>query len=412
MAIASVWATVNGLDYEMEYSVSAEGYQVQLPAPERERLSPDKNSYYPVLIRIEDMAGNVTMRTVTDATLGRDLMLVVKEQSVFPLKFILADSAGRELGYVNASKQLDIEIGGSNDFELIVSYNNWSEEMYGMGNRLFVPGTEYGGLIEDRKTSTKKNTISLLGYTWRGLLSQKIIEPPEGLAYLTVSGEANRVMASVLGDRFGTLFEVDTDSSGFDVNYRFNRYTDLLSGFDKMLASVGAKLKIYYKQGEGQQPGSVHLAAVPIADWSEQLEYSQDNKVDFTTRDYKRGINHLICLGNGELEERMVRHLYLQGDGSIGTQPYYTGPNDRTAVYDYSSAEDEESLLEGGRQELAELADYQKIEIDIGDIDIELGDIVGGRDRITGLTLKQPITRKILKFTGNKETIQYKVGGE
>lgn len=284
--------------------------------------------------------------------------------------------------------------------------------MYGIGNRLYAPGTEYGGLIEERKTSTKNDTVELLGYTWRGLLSQKVIEPPAGLAYLTVSGEANRVIANVLGDRFGTLFEVDTSDSGFEVNYQFDRYTDLLSGLDKMLATVGAKLQIAYQQGDVGSLGHVRLAAVPIVDWSDQLEYGQDNRVDFTTRDNQRGINHLICLGRGELADRLVIHLYLQPDGSIVDTIYYTGVEERTAVFDFSSAEDADTLRKQGVKRLKELKNSQEIKMSLTDIDMELGDVIGGRDRITGLILKQPVTKKTLNISGNKETIQYKVGGE
>ena len=223
MAVASVQVRINGISYNLQHNLSDNRYELQLLAPVRELRDAQKYSYYPVAVYITDDAGNVTMKTITDAILGEDMMLIVREQSVFPLKFILANSGGKELGFVNASKELDIEVGGENDFQLTISYRDWSQEMYGIGNRLYAPGTEYGGLIEERKTSTKNDTVELLGYTWRGLLSQKVIEPPAGLAYLTVSGEANRVIANVLGDRFGTLFEVDTSDSGFEVNYQFDR---------------------------------------------------------------------------------------------------------------------------------------------------------------------------------------------
>ena len=93
------------------------------------------------------------------------------------------------------------------------------------------------------------------------------------------------------------------------------------------------------QQGDVGSLGHVRLAAVPIVDWSDQLEYGQDNRVDFTTRDNQRGINHLICLGRGELADRLVIHLYLQPDGSIVDTIYYTGVEERTAVFDFSSAE-------------------------------------------------------------------------
>ncbi len=412
MAVASVQVSIHGTAYYMQYDPDGKQYKARLLSPVRTVRDTQKYSYYPVAVYITDEAGNVTIKTVTDAVLGDDLMLIVREQSIFPLKFILADPNGKELGFVNASKELDIEVGGENDFQLTVSYKDWSQEMYGIGNRLYAPDTEYGGLIEERKTSTKNDTIELLGYTWRGLLSQKVIEPPPGLAYLTVSGEANHVIASVVGDCFGSLFEVDTADSGLEINYQFDRYTDLLSGLDKMLATVGAKLQVIYKQSNGASSGHVQLGAVPVIDWSDKLEYGQDSLINFTTRDNRRGINHLICLGRGELAARLVIHLYMQPDDTISDTPYYTGAEDRTAVFDFSSAEDAETLRKQGVKRLKELKNSQEIKMSLTDIDMELGDVIGGRDRITGLILKQPVTKKTLNISGNKETIQYKVGGD
>ena len=149
-----------------------------------------------------------------------------------------------------------------------------------------------------------------------------------------------------------------------------------------------------------------------MTDYSAEIEYSQDNKIDLTIRDNRRGINHLICLGTGELTERMVRHLYVQEDSSIGTEQYYAGLDERTAVYDYPNAEDENELLESGKEELKELASYQKLEMSVQDLDLNIGDIVAGRDRVTGAYLRQPIINKVLKIKNGKESISYKVKGE
>ena len=46
------------------------------------------------------------------------------------------------------------------------------------------------------------------------------------------------------------------------------------------------------------------------------------------------------------------------------------------------------------------------------DIGLELGDIVAGRDRETGIFLKRPVSRRIIKTDGLTETITYEVEGE
>lgn len=72
-------------------------------------------------------------------------------------------------------------------------------------------------------------------------------------------------------------------------------------------------------------PFRVLVSAVKASNYSEELQYDGDDNINVTVRDYGRGINHLICLGAGELAERTVIHLYAQLDGSIGTKQYYKG---------------------------------------------------------------------------------------
>ncbi|SHI42423.1 Gp37-like protein [Parasporobacterium paucivorans] len=322
------------------------------------------------------------------------------------MDFIIATDKKVELGYLNMSKTLDIDLGNTNDFELTLDLDDWGLNSYTYGYLLYANGTEYGGIIEDIKVNTQDNTIKLKGYTWRGLLVQKIIEPPAGIAYKTVSGDANTVMASLIGSVFDGLIIADTELSGFTVNYQFDRYTTMLAGLEKMLASVGARLNIYFDVTDML----VHLGAVAIMDYSDTLEYSQDHQIDFLTRDYRCGINHLICLGSGELTAREVVHLYLQADGTIGSLKYYSGLAERVAVFDYPNAEDMASLTEAGLDRFAELLNYQSLQMTIGEISANIGDLVGGRERITGLSMVKPIKQKILKISGNTEKIEFKVG--
>ena len=46
------------------------------------------------------------------------------------------------------------------------------------------------------------------------------------------------------------------------------------------------------------------------------------------------------------------------------------------------------------------------------DLDLDIGDIVAGRDQVTGMYLAKPIINKVLKIKNGKETITYKVKGE
>lgn len=324
-------------------------------------------------------------------------------------EMIIADKAGREKGFLTESADLDIEIGGNNDFELKFPLSDYNSLEYTFGDKIYIIGTEYGGIIADCETSTREDSITLHGYTWRGLLARRVIEPPEGSSYLSVSGEANEIIRQIADKWFDGQLKGDSSDSGFRIeNYNFERYTDGLSGLTDMLKSAGARLEIEYRQSEIS--GYVLLKAVPIYDYSKDVEYSNDHKVDFTTKDYRMGTNHLICLGKGETKDQLVVHLYVDKSGSISTEKYFTGMDENTEVYESSSEEDREKLIQSGTEKLLELKDYVELEMSVQDIEVDVGDIVGGRERTTGLYMKQPVTNKILKLDNDGYSIEYKVG--
>ena len=64
--------------------------------------------------------------------------------------------------------------------------------------------------------------------------------------------------------------------------------------------------------------GYVTVRAAQIKDYSKDLEYSQEDGIHVTVRDNRNGVNHLVCAGRGENQDRIVLHLYVQKDGTIG----------------------------------------------------------------------------------------------
>ena len=331
------------------------------------------------------------------------------------MDFIITDGNRLELGYLSSSAEIDLDLSyeadnkeGVNDSELTVE-----DDQIEYGYYIFCQGTEYGGRILDLKRKTSSTSKTWYFDTWRRMLGQSIIEPPEGEAYHVIeSMDANTMLKGLFSGRFGNFFTVPDYLSGIEVSGQFDRYTTLLDGVTKLLKAHGAKIKILAVQGGPGDAFHVQVEAVPVVDYSEEIEYSQDNRVNLTLRDNRRGINHLICLGSGELTERMVRHLYVQEDGSIGNTQYYFGIDERVATHDYPNAEDENELLESGKEKLESLRNYKKLDMSVDDLDLNIGDIVGGRDRETGLYLAKPVANKVLKIKKGKETITYKVKGD
>ena len=268
-------------------------------------------------------------------------------------------------------------------------------------------------LLGKIKSSTKEQNIFVYGSTFRGILAKKIIEPARGEDYRTVSGELNEVLRELVEEcALSSLFSVPTVDTEVLVTFQFDRYCTLLDGIEKMLNREGYRLDIRYIKNNVD--AYVRLQAVPQVDYSGRKEFSQDGGLSFVATNDQGGVNHLICLGKGELKDRIVKHLYVQKNGSIGGQQYYTGIEENTETYDYSSAEEPE-LTEKGTERLKERMNSKKFEVDIEDdieIDMQIGDIVGGRDYITGIHVKKPIVGKIYTCKNGIENTEYKIEGD
>lgn len=325
------------------------------------------------------------------------------------MEFIICSAEKMELGRVPDSVSVDFDIGETDDVEITSERGLLDFGMY-----LICPGTEYGALIEEMDTWTNDTEEKWMGNAFRRFLQEFIIEPPAGQDYKTVSGDAHDVMRQILGNAFDGMFTVPEEPSGIDVGiYRFERYTDALSGFTKMLQRKNARINIEIRQGGPNEPFFVVLSAVPIQNLSSEIEYSQDSKIAINLKESRRGINHLICLGKGELKERQVVHLYAQLDGSIlQDKPYYRGLQERTAIYDYNNAESLQDLTEKGMEQLRELMGTKSMSMSIQEMDLQIGDIIAGRNYDTGLYLQKPVVQKIVKMENATMSIDYKVEGE
>lgn len=313
------------------------------------------------------------------------------------MDIVRADSSRTELGLLNKIK-IDIDIGIDNDFEIQASTAN---NCLNVGDYFYIEGSEYGGVVRDITVDTRNKQIKYNGATFRGLLDERIIEPLSGDAYRTVSGTSASIMNELLAEcDLDYIFIADTSASVGITSFQFNRYCSLLDGLNKMLKSVGCRLSISY------QDGMCYLGAVDIVDHSDSMEFSEDGNVTFIITK-KTPPTHMLCLGGGELEVRTVVNLYLQADGSIGTAEHYTGRDKITYLYDFVSSDDLET---DGREKFAELLEPEEMEMNIEDIDVELYDIVGGREYITDTYLSREVTQKIVVIENDRTVISYKVG--
>jgi len=296
----------------------------------------------------------------------------------------------------------DLSFGASeNDFEMTLGAN---EPVLSDGSFAYIEGTEYGGVVDGVKVGTNSNTVTYKGRTWHGLLNSKVIQPDSGADYFIVSGDANEILALLI-DRLGLseLFVAAEEISGINISkHQFHRYCKGYDGIRDMLESKGAKLKIEWVNR------AVQLSAVPVVDYTDSP--ADSDTASLNVEKYSQKVNHLICLGKGELAEREVIHLYADQLGNIGDEQYYFGLDEITDTYENTNSED---LRKDGTAQFKTLRNNDKAEFSLlsaNAIPYDIGDIVGASEIRTGITVTNIVTQKIIKIKNGVISTEYKTG--
>ena len=328
------------------------------------------------------------------------------------MDLIHADGNFNELGVVDFVRydgviSLEPEVEG-NDWEVEILAEDFSRYGFALGHYLYFPGTEWGGRLEKITHISKTRTVRLGGVTWRGMLSRRVILPPSGQSHLDLrESDIYPVMRSLVAG-FGGLFTAPSGNAGLLCGQKF-RYQNVLEGILDMLDPLGLRLVI------SLNPDSRHvlLSSAPVVDRSAEIEFSGDYDFSYTSTLCQAVYNHVIALGRGEQENRLVKHVWLLPNGSMTTNSNAagipSGAQERAMVYDYSSAEDEKELIKGVKKQLKEHGAQNGIEIsfDSDDLDLPLGDRVGLRDRVTGMSDIRTVTGKLLTVSADGISLRY-----
>ena len=307
-----------------------------------------------------------------------------------------------DLGILGAYA-FDLSFGASeNDFEINLGADEAALEY---GAFIYIEGTEYGGIVDGVKADTHGDTVTYTGRTWHGILDSKVIQPDPGEDYLVVSGDANDILRMLIA-RLGLsgLFTAAKAPSGISIHkYQYPRYCKGYEGIRAMLAKNGAKLKIALQNREAV------LSAEPITDYT---DYPVDRDIaSLTVQQRRNKVNHLICLGKGDLAEREVIHLYVDQFGRIGDTQFYTGLAEIVDTYDNSNTDD---LKKDGIKRMTELQSIDKADISLSEtagLSYDIGDIVGATEYKSGIRVTEKVAQKIVKINNGVIRTEYKTGG-
>lgn len=309
------------------------------------------------------------------------------------MEFYRIDKEHRLLGAIIA-KRFDFAEGDESDtFTLTLPFESNIDQRLDKGWYADVPGTEYGGRIIDVQSDQPIGEIAYIGRTWGGLLNDRIIEPSAGQSHYRIQGEAHAAIANLIQHiGLGELFEVEIAYSEFTLDHSV-RYEPAFDAIREALWRVGARLRKVYDYAKKR----VKLSVVPVNTASDRAYSSTSDSVCIT--DYTP-YNHLVCLGIGELEERIVLHLYADAQGNVSKTQTLFGLEERAMKYDYSAA-DADTLESEGTRALKELQVFTTVDATVND-DAEdlyaLDDQIRSFDSVHNRFVSARIVKKIAQM--------------
>jgi hypothetical protein len=315
------------------------------------------------------------------------------------------DSSWEDLGVLPVVSS-DWAYGSSeNDFELVLS----SDVIPDFNSLVYVEGTEIGGMVRGAQASSDSDSVRIYGDTWTGVMDSKVIGPDSGSDYLVLSGDVRDIVETLVS-RAGLddLFTVKAYKPGVTTTHTFKgtrsdasqqdagRYMTCWAAIWQLLVENECKLMLSWDASSRK--------VIVTVDKASDLTDDEFQGVCTVTVKKTLPVNHLVCLGSGELSERSVEHVYLDSDGNASTTQTLTGYAEIADVYeDVRAAGDE--LISDGKSKLRSLAsEAESVEVYApSTIQIDLGDIVGGIS--LGVDATAVVSKRVVRTS--KDAVSY-----
>lgn len=286
----------------------------------------------------------------------------------------------------------DTSIGDSGNQVQLKLHSSQKTEL-AKGSLIWSPGTEYGGIVQDIQSKIEtdgQRYVYYSGPSWSGRLSQRIVCPPSGKDHYTLDGEANEELNALM-EYLGLdyLFQAPEGNSGITLNTDLDRFADGYSALRKAAAENDCRLSMAYDN-------AAKKVIILFVKRETHGNYTSDNSPISVT--VASPVNHLVCAGTGELQNRVVVHLYIDKNGNVSQKQYYKGADEISTLYENTSA-DKDKLIEEGTKKLLEYQEVNQVEISVEDGSEDLyplDDVIVGFDPVTGIKASSTIAKKVV----------------
>ena len=286
----------------------------------------------------------------------------------------------------------DTSIGDSGNQVQLKLHSDQKTEL-AKGSLIWSPGTEYGGIVQDIQSKIEtdgQRYVYYSGPSWSGRLSQRIVCPPSGKDHYTLDGEANEELNALM-EYLGLdyLFQAPEGNSGITLDTDLDRFADGYSALRKAAAENDCRLSMKYDN-------TAKKVIIQFVPRETHGNYTSDNSPISVT--VGSPVNHLVCAGTGELQNRVVVHLYVDKNGNVSQKQYYKGADEISTLYENTSA-DKDKLIEEGTKKLLEYQEVNQVEISVEDGSEDLyplDDVIVGFDPVTGIKASSTIAKKVV----------------
>lgn len=301
--------------------------------------------------------------------------LILRDENFSKKRIIKKPSFSCNCGLYGAS---------TNDFQLVLT----DDEIIKIGEIVTYGLTEYGGRVSCREFNTAENTVTYTGKTFRGQLEYSIIAKAWEL---TLEGTPYKIAKEII-----EYSELDYSVEFIDISetkaITIPTGSNALKAFDLLTAAFGLKMKLSISDG-------VKISLAPCVG----VKYDGDEVPLIITES-----NQLPTALHAYGESGNVS-VFLQEDGSVGSDRFYTGFK-AVEICEELKADENEVLEIIAADRLLALRNTQSVsELTLGSLDI--GETVTVSSKKHGISSVQTVNEIAMTFDGLNAEITTNTGG-